>query len=229
MTAERAIESIPGFSGLSNEEAQKVLSISSIKRIEKKEIIFSDGERGEGFFTVLRGRVKIYKTSEDGKEVILHICGPGDQFGQVAIFAGREYPAWAQAISECELLFLPRADFLSLISREPQIAMSMLSGLSLRMRQLTLQVENLALKEVPGRLASYLILLAEEQRTPGAVKLEIAKSQLASILGTSPETLSRILSNMSERGLIEVDRRDVTLLDQIALRDLAEQGRFSQR
>jgi len=226
VTMEKAMERIPGFNGLSRDETEKILSISILKKARKKEIIFSDGEVGEGFFAVLRGRVRVYKMSEEGREVILHVCGPGDHFGQVSMFAGKNYPAWAQAMSDSKLLLFPRRAFLDLLSREPQIAMSMMSGLSSKMRELTLQVESLALKEVPGRLASYLIMLAEEKKSPGSLHLDIPKWQLASVLGTTPETLSRIFSDMTDRGLIDLDRRDVTLLDHTALKELAEHGRF---
>ena len=102
----------------------------------------------------------------------------------------------------------------------------MLAMLSMRLRQFTVQVENLSLKEVPGRLASYLIYLTREQVTEEMVTLPVSKGQLASLLGTIPETLSRILSKMSMRGLIAVDGREIKLLDLTGLVDLAENGKL---
>ncbi|RPJ80646.1 MAG: helix-turn-helix domain-containing protein, partial [Deltaproteobacteria bacterium] len=98
--------------------------------------------------------------------------------------------------------------------------------LSMRLRQLAAQIENLSLKEVPGRLASYLILLSHEQDQARSISLTISKSQLASLLGTIPETLSRILAKMSSRNLIEVNGKEITLLDMDGLEDLAESGKI---
>jgi CRP/FNR family transcriptional regulator len=101
----------------------------------------------------------------------------------------------------------------------PAIALNMLAVLSLRLRQFTAQIESLSLKEVPARLASYLLVAAEEQQSGDVVNLEISKGQLASLLGTIPETLSRIFARMSEDGLIRVDGRTITILDRQALAD----------
>ena len=102
----------------------------------------------------------------------------------------------------------------------------MLAMLSMRLRQFTLQVENLSLKEVPGRLASYLLVLSEEQKSKETVLLPVSKGQLASLLGTIPETLSRILAKMSGKGLIQVDGSDIHLLDPVGLEELAENGKL---
>ena len=222
----KILATLPGFDGLAKEELDKVFAIAVTKKHEKKELLFSDGERGAGFFVIVRGRVKVLKVSPEGKEVILHLCGPGDHIGQVAIFAGHAYPASAETLTDCDLLFFPRQAMIDLIGREPQLALSLLAVLSARLRQLTNQVESLALKEVPGRLAAYLLYLAEERETPGTVTLDTSKVHLASMLGTTPETLSRIFADMVERGLVGVDRREVTLLDQEGLQRLAERGKY---
>lgn len=222
----KILSRIAGFQSLNEDDLTKLTSIAVSKSYEKGERVFCDGELGAGFFIVEKGQIKVFKMSTEGKEVILHICGPGDPFGQVAMFGDQRYPAWAEALCKSTLLLFPREAFLRLIEGKPQIAMSMFYDLSLKLRQLTSQVESLALKEVPGRLASYLIYLAEGQKNPGAVTLDTSKSQLASMLGTTPETLSRILSDMASRGLIETDRRDITLLDQKSLIKLAYEGRY---
>jgi CRP/FNR family transcriptional regulator len=102
----------------------------------------------------------------------------------------------------------------------------MLAILSMRLRQFTVQIENLSLKEVPGRLASYLLYLANEQEQKDFVALNISKGQLASLLGTIPETLSRILAKMNKQNLIEVSGRDIKLLDRIGLEELSEHGKL---
>jgi len=97
----------------------------------------------------------------------------------------------------------------------------------MRLREFTVQIENLSLKEVPGRLASYLIYLADEQKSEANIFLPISKGQLASLLGTIPETLSRIFSKMSSRNLIEINGREIKLLDRSSLADLAEHGKLA--
>jgi CRP/FNR family transcriptional regulator len=104
----------------------------------------------------------------------------------------------------------------------------MLAVLSMRLRQFTVQVENLSLKEVPARLAGYLIYLAEEQGSDDSVTLEISKGQLASLLGTIPETLSRIFAKMSSQGLIEVRDRTIRMLDLKSLEELSLYGKTIQ-
>jgi len=220
------ISRVPSFSGLPENQLEKIKDIAVDRHFNKGEIIFSDGEEGDGFFVVVEGLVKIFKASIGGKEQILHIYGPGEPFGQVAVYAGRSYPASAQAIAKSHVLFFPRAAFVDLITRMPSLTMNMLAVLSKRLREFTVQVENLSLKEVPGRLAGYLIYLVDEQGKNDAVTLSISKGQLASLLGTIPETLSRIFARMTELNLIEMDGRNIKLLNRNGLEELAELGRM---
>jgi len=127
------------------------------------------------------------------------------------------------------LLFFPKAAFVGLIHQNPSLAMSMIGVLSMRLREFTVQIENLSLKEVPGRLSSYLLYLSDEQENPNAVKLTISKSQLASLLGTIPETLSRIFTKMAVAQLIRVQGGEIQLLDRIGLDDLAENGKLPEK
>ena len=222
----KILSNIPAFNGLTEEQLEQVQQITSSRELSRGELIFSEGDEGNGFYVVVKGRIKIFKLSPEGKEQILHIIGPGEPFGEVAVFAGRSFPANAQAINNSRLLFLPRSDFVSLISGNPSMAMEMLAVLSMRLRQFTMQIENLSLKEVPGRLASYLMLLASEQSDPESVDLPISKGQLASLLGTIPETLSRIFARMSQQGLVKVKGRTIFLIDKTGLADLAESGKL---
>ena len=217
---------IPIFNGLSKDQIKQIGRIAVEKEMIKGRIIFSEGDEGSGFYVVVKGRVKVFKVSPDGKEHILHIVGPGETFGQVAVYAGRSFPASSEAITRTHLLFIPRTAFIELIADNPSLAMSMLAVLSLRLREFTVQIENLSLKEVPGRLASYLIYLADEQKTGDHISLPISKGQLASLLGTIPETLSRIFTKMSSKNLIEVSGREIKLLDRTGLDDLAMHGKL---
>mgnify|MGYP002396593773 CR=1 FL=1 len=141
---------------------------------------------------------------------------------------GDVFPASAEAVKQSRVLFFPRDRFISLITEDPTLALNMLAVLSKSLRQFTVQIENLSLKEVPGRLAGYLLLLSEEQQNRVEVKLHISKGHLASFLGTIPETLSRILKKMSEQDLIQVNGRNISITDYEGLEILAESGRLDE-
>jgi CRP/FNR family transcriptional regulator, dissimilatory nitrate respiration regulator len=211
----------PLFGGLPAEQIETLAQICLDQKFEKGQTLFSEGSRARGFYLVVSGKIKIFKLSREGKEQILHIFGPGEIFGEVPVFAGGNYPANADAIEPSGVIFFPRADFVGLIGREPSIALNMLSILSQRLRQFTHLIEDLSLKEVPGRLAAYLIYLGERSASAETLELDITKAQLASLLGTIPETLSRILAKMAQQDIIAVDGRKIRLLDRKALELLA--------
>lgn len=217
----------PLFGGMAQKQLAQIGHIAIDKHYKRGETIFWEGEPGVGFYVVARGKVKIYKSSAEGKEQILHIFGPGNPIGEVPVFSGSHFPASAQAIEKSRLLFFPRHDFVDLIASQPSLALNMLALLSARLRQFTLQVENLSLKEVPARLASYLVYLSEEQKRPGGVVLPISKGQLASLLGTIPETLSRIFNKMTAQGLIVVNGGEITFTDRDRIAELSVSGRLA--
>jgi len=219
------VSAVPLFDGLPDDQLDEIRKIAVSKRFKKGETIFSEGDPGNGFYVVAEGLVKIYKVSSEGKEQILHIFGIGEPFGEVPVFTGQPFPANAEAIAISRLLFFPREDFVGLITGNPSLSLNMLAVLSMRLRQFTVQIENLSLKEVPGRLASYLLYLADEQEKEDSVRLDISKSQLASLLGTIPETLSRIFAKMTDMKLIAVSGRKIKLIDRLGLINLAEHGK----
>lgn len=225
-TIQQILARTPLFGGLAKDQLDKVRDISQERTVRKGETVFWEGDAGIGFYIVADGLVKIFKVSAEGKEQILHIYGPGHPFGEVAVFAGHNYPASAQAVENSRVVFLPRQAFIDLIAAHPSLTMNMLAILSMRLRHFTVQVENLSLKEVPGRLASYLLYLAKEQNTDDTVNLPISKGQLASLLGTIPETLSRIFNKMTAQKMIAVQGSEIRLLDREVLEELAVSGRL---
>jgi CRP/FNR family transcriptional regulator len=195
------------------------------------ELIFQEGETADGFYIVGKGKIKVFKLSFDGKEQILHIYGPGKTFGEVPVFQGTQFPAAAMALESSTILFIPRKAFVDLITDSPTLAMGMLAELSRRLRGFTVQIENLSLKEVPARMAGYLLTLAREAealtgRPPDRVTLPISKAQLANLIGTTPETISRILKKMAGTGLIRVETKDIILEDPQGLAEVAEAGKL---
>lgn len=218
------IARVPLFEGLPREQIEDLAMIVTDQGFRKGEPIFSEGEDANGFYVVITGRVKIFKVSPEGKEQILHFFGQGEPFGEVPVFTGQHFPAHAEAIEESRVFFFPRKSFVDLIKKNPSLALNMLAVLSKRLRRFAALVDDLSLKEVPGRLAAYLLFMSEQNKGSRNLDLTITKAQLASLLGTIPETLSRILGKLSSQGLIETDGRRIRILDQEALRDLAESG-----
>ncbi len=217
MKKEDIIRSTSLFEGLSGEEIETIAKLIFEKKYGKGETIFFEGDEADGFYIVSSGQIKVFKINPMGKEHILHIFGPGEPVGEVPVFSRQPFPANAEALEKSSTLFFPRKDFVALIEKNPSIALNMLAVLSRRLRQFATQIENLSLKEVPARLAGYLLYIAKEQENEGVVKLPVSKGQLASLLGTIPETLSRIFARMSDEGLIQVEGRSITILDRQGL------------
>jgi CRP/FNR family transcriptional regulator len=215
------------FGELPEEHITEIEKIAVGKNYNKGDIIFYDGDEGNGFYLVASGSVSVYKLSPDGKEQILHIIQEGDTIGAVPVFSGTSFPANARALSKTHLLFFGRKKFIELITGKPNLIMNLLALLSMRLREFTIQVENLSLKEIPGRLASYLLYLSQEQGNRDLVKLNISKLQLSNILGTVPESLSRALGNMKTKKLIEEEGTTIRLLNRHQLEELAERGKTS--
>lgn len=211
----------PLFQGLGPDHLAEVAMILTDHTVRRGEVIFSEGDPGVGFYVVVTGKVKIFKLSPDGKEQILHIFENREPFAEAAIFAGTPYPAHAVAMCKSRLFFFSRASFLELIRMKPDLAMNMMAALSMRLKKFANMIEALSLKEVPGRLATHLLLLSEQQNYTAEIQLNLAKNHLASLLGTIPETLSRILSKMARKGLIESIGPKVKILNFDALQDLA--------
>ena len=219
------ISAIPLFKGLPDDQVSAIRQIAVEKQFNKGQTIFSEGDETKGFFVVVDGRVKIYKVSSEGKEQILHIFEAGQSFGEVTVFTGQQLPANAQTLAKSRLLLFPRSAFVGLVTANPSLALNLLAIMSKKLRQFAAQIENLSLKEIPARLASYLIYLAEEQGAGDAVTLNVSKGQLASLLGTIPETLSRIFAKLSGQNLIRVEGPKITLLYRQGIEDLAEHGK----
>jgi CRP/FNR family transcriptional regulator len=214
--------SVPLFQGLPEKQILELQEVSQEVNFDKNQTIFNQEDQGNGFYVVVNGRVKVYKLSLDGREQILHVFGPGEPIGEVPVFAGDTFPAHALALEPSKLLFFPRERLRSLFEEDPSLALNMLAVLARRLREFTRLVEDLSLKELPSRLASYLVQLQDAQGGRDQVNLEVSKGTLAKVLGTSQETLSRVLKRMSEAGIIEVDKRRITIIRDGDLEDLAE-------
>jgi CRP-like cAMP-binding protein len=218
------IAAIPLFNGLPRKQLEELAMIVLSQNVKRGQMIFAEGDEGAGFYVLTSGRAKIFKLSPDGKEQILHIMPPGEPFGEVAVFAGEPFPAYAEAIEDGAALFFPRAAFIDLIRTNPSLSLNMMAILSRRLRKFAATIEALSLKEVPGRLADHFLYLGKQGKEEDEwLTLDISKNQLAGLMGTIPETLSRILARMIKDELIETSgQRRIRILDRTGLKELAE-------
>lgn len=209
------------FQDLPFEQLAALAKLAITQPYDKGEVIFHQGDEGVGFFVVKSGRIKVFKLSADGKEQILHVFGRGEHFAEVPALDGKCFPASAAAIEKSAVLFFPRQAFLGLLEQNALLAINLLKSFARHLRHFSALVDNLALREVPARLAAYLLSLSEQIDDAETVELDLPKGQLAARLGTIPETLSRVFSKLSREGLIEVDGCKVKLLDLQRLNQLA--------
>lgn len=223
MTTRTDLSDVSLFEGLAPADLDALAALARPRSFAAGQQIFAEGDPGLGFHVVAAGKVKVMKYAPDGKEQILHVWGPGEPFGEVAVFEGDAFPAHAEALEETRTLFFPREALLGAIGHRPELAMRLLAVLSRRLRRFVAQVEALTLREVPARLAAYLLLQDEQQQARGLVSLDLAKGQLANLLGATPETFSRVLARMTREGLVEsAGARALKILDADGLVDLAE-------
>jgi CRP/FNR family transcriptional regulator len=201
------------FQGLPPEQLVELEKLAIAQTYPKGDIIFHQGDEGIGFFVIKTGRVKVYKSSRDGKEQILHIFGERDHFAEVPALDGQYYPASASALEPTEVLFFARQRFLNLLEQQPALTINLLKSFARHLRRFSNLVDNLALREVPARLANYLLSLSEQSDGAETVTLTLTKGQLAAQLGTIPETLSRVFAKLTAEGLIEVEGYQVKLCD----------------
>ena len=207
------------FSGVTEADLQLLSSILKVRKFQKGGFLFAEGAEADGFYVVATGKVKVYKLSPDGRERILHVVQPGNSFAEAAIFDDGRYPAFAETLDNSTLLFFPKRDFLDLLHHHSQLAINMIAGLSRFLRQFTVQIEDLTFRDVPARLARYLLSL--DQPTTPSVVLPVSKTQLASNLGTTSETLSRTLRKLSDDEVIRVKGKQIEILDADRLSALA--------
>jgi CRP/FNR family transcriptional regulator len=209
------------FAGLSEGDLAALARLAARVPVPAGGHIFSEGGEARGFYVVESGTVKVYKLSAGGREQVLHHVGRGEAFGEVALFAGRTYPASATALGPARILFFPKKAFLELVSAKPSLALNMIATLAMRLRGFARLVEALSLKDAGSRLAAYLLELSRKQASL-SVSLPVTKAELAARLGTAQETLSRSLRRLREAGLLKVAGRSITILEPERLEEIAE-------
>lgn len=224
----KTLSSIPVLSNLSPEQLDKFGKITIEKIFNKNQLIFQDGDNGDGIYMIVEGAVKVFKLSRNGKEHILFYFSAGQIFGEISIFHSYHF-ANAEAIETTRVLYIHRSCLLELLKNNPEFAMKMLADLSNKIGLLAIQIENLKLKQIPSRLAAYLLSASEKQARSTHVDLNVSKGNLASLIGSIPETLSRAFSKLSAQGIIRVEGQKITFLDTSRLRNLSETRKNKSR
>jgi CRP-like cAMP-binding protein len=195
-----------------NDFDKAVKSLSRTKKYHQGEVLFSAQEKANGFFYVESGEIRVYKMDENGREVEVVRLGPGDFLGEAIVFVSSEFPFFAQAVKDSEVLFFDRTTILRAMETNPSVAKFFVSLLAQKCVVLSRRVESLGLLTVRQRLIQYLL-----SNCPGGlqcvIELKVKKSELAKILGTVGETLSRNLKQMQEEGLIDVEGNRIRVVD----------------
>lgn len=226
--AEQALGITFPFNGLPPEERRRIAPFARMKRHEKGETIFREGDPSERFFTIVAGRVKIVKFAPFGKELILEIFSAGDPFGAVAAYEGRPFPASAVALEATDVLSITRADFFSLLSRHPEIARGLLLGLTRRLIELTQKLAQLSSAGVEYRVAALFLRMAEKMgRREGdriVIELALSRQDIADMVGTTIETAIRIMSRWSRDGLVTTERASFVIKDLASLERIVGEG-----
>lgn len=211
------LRQIPLFSSLKDEEIEAIYKLSVTKKCSKDTIILLEDEEGDTLFVILSGKVKVTTFSESGKEIIFSILNEGDFFGDMSLLDGKPRSATVISIEESELRLIRRSDFNKLIESHPGIALKLLEELTSRLRKADERIESLALLDVTGRVAGILLQLADErgEKTEGSIliKSRPTHQELANMVGTTRETVTRILKQLGNKKYINMDGKDLTIIN----------------
>ncbi|MFC1862284.1 Crp/Fnr family transcriptional regulator [Chloroflexota bacterium] len=206
------------FSSLNDGELGEVANLAIERNIMSSEFIFWDGDAPEWLYIVAEGKVKVIKHSSQGRDFIIAFFGPGEMFGEVAVFENKPYPASAQALAETKLVGIKRDDFLSFLASRPQVALKIINVLGGRLRDAQSRLRDIAGERVEQRLTSVLLMLSSKF----GLTLPFTRQELADMTGTTTETAIRVTSSLKERGIIRSLRGKVIILDKEKLRLLSE-------
>lgn len=201
------------FAGLHPEDMEKIVAITIPKSLEKGAYLFRQGEPSEGFYVVQRGAINVHRVNPAGKEQVIHIFRPGESLAEASLAMLEGYPADGCAAEPSQVLLVQKSGFLGLIKNHPELALRMLTSMALHLRVLVGQIEDMALKDVETRLASWLLKRCPDSASAQSVTLELSSTKrlLAAELGTVSETLSRGFSKFREQDLLSVKGKSITI------------------
>lgn len=214
------------FTGLPAEDLDLIASFVIPRELAKGAYLFREGATAEGFYIVQRGAVNVHRVSVSGKEQVISVFRAGQSFAEAALASPGGYPADARAIEASTVLLVPKADFLGLLRKRPELALRMLGSMSQHLRVLVGLLDDLTLKDVQTRLVNWLLKRCPKTlwNGPVAIHLDRTKRVLAAELGTVSETLSRSLAELRSLKLIRVEKQTIYVLDPDVLRQLLERN-----
>jgi len=210
------------FSGISPEELEAISSFVIPKPVAKGEYLFHAGSLASGFYVVQRGAINVHRVSSLGKEQVIHVFRAGQTFAEAAVASEGGYPADARAIEDSTVLLVPKADFIALLRKHPELALRMLASMSQHLRVVVGLLDDLTLKSVETRLANWLLKRCPRplRAQPVSFALDRTKRVLAAELGTVSETLSRTFADFRSKGLMTVSGKLITVSAPLALEQL---------
>ena len=204
------------FESLDQQELEALSDLTFTRSFGKDGVIILAEEEGDTLFILKKGQVKVSIVSEEGREVILSLLGPGSVFGELSLLDGKPRSANVVATEDTDLLMLRRSDFIQLIYKTPQIATALLAELACRLRKTDRQLEGLALLDVTSRISETLLQLVTDQgreSTDGVViENRPTHQEMANMSGTTRETVSRVLKRLETEGYIACRGRKITIL-----------------
>ncbi len=215
MDERELLRNVPIFSELTEPDVATLARVATRRRYPKDTVVFFENEEGDFFFMILEGRIKVTILGDDGREIILSVLGAGDFFGEMALLDNEPRSATAIAIEESELLSLHRTDFQNVIADNRGIMSALIRILTARLRRANHQISTLALLDVYGRVARVMLDMAREEGKrlkDGRIAFRRATHQeIANRIGTTRETVTRMLKDLERHGLIRVEGKEIVL------------------
>jgi CRP-like cAMP-binding protein len=222
---EAILRATPVFRKLAPEDRQTIARTADVRHYQRGATIFEQGSPSDAFYTIASGRVKIFKMTPAGKDVILEVFGPGDPLGGVATYDGRPFPASAAALEDTTCVVIPRSVFFQLLEQHPSLVRGLLLGLTVRLVELTNRLAALTGGRIEGRFARLFLKLAHEMGRPDRggvfVALPLSRQELADMTGTTIETCIRIMSRWNKESVVRTEKDGFVVLDRAALDALA--------
>ncbi len=210
-----ALRNIALFSGLSETEMAAVSSLAVTRSFPKNTLVICEGDTSDSLYVVLSGKVKVFLSDEEGKEVTLNLQGTGEYFGELAILDEAPRSASVMTVEDTKLAVLSKAAFEKCMEQHATIALAVMRGLAYRLRELTENVRSLALMDVYGRVARLLLEMSEEVDGKNIIRQRLTQRDIASMVGASREMVSRILRDLSIGGYITIENKIITLNERL--------------
>jgi len=214
----------PLFGQLDVAALTRLASYAHTKSVPAGTMIFERGDPGTSLFAVLRGTVKISNRSADGKDAVLNMINPGGICGEIALLDGQPRTADASAVSDCELMFIERRDFVPLVKQNPDIALKLIEILCGRIRHTSEQVEDMTFLDLSGRLAKTLLWLSAQPGSSPTRKISITQREIGQIIGMSRESTNKQLREWEEKRWLKLERGGLVILDPRPLAEIVSAG-----